>query len=515
MLFRQIARLTVVFSAISCLCCVARAQFSVVSCSHGETGVCRQANSCSQSDVQATVSASSSGGSGYASPTSFDGDGVYVPGGSCSWSSSVSWANKNINLIGSNPTISHSSNAFDVGVTNSGPSAAAFRISGFSFTGSTSGNLLNLNASSQGASTVSNVGTAWAGFFRVDNLTYNYSSSGNVFILYGPVFGLFDHLKGTTPNNHFEQANLLDSEYNAMHAGTYSLMEGEYVGRLLSAGPGSSSPGGLGSKFMDFIESSTFNCPGNYSGAISDSESGGQRMVFRHNTLNGTCFHYAHWTRGSEWDGDLFEIYNNTYNGGANGQFPMRFGAGTGVIFNNTITSYSDPTIHVDETRGAGGESSNGPFYDCNGSRAVDGNAGDSSAPGWPCAGQIGTACIGGNCTRSTMNSLPLLLWNNGAQSGCSGGGSCTNSVTVSVDGPMGSSNAASRSMTAYIKSTPHSVSGALNGAVDYCQGATEPTTCGIYKNAYVPYTYPHPLASSGTTAATPPPPTNLQGVVQ
>jgi hypothetical protein len=514
MLFRQNVRLAIISSVLSCFCCVARAQYSTVSCSHGETGTCRQASSCSQSDIQAAINASSSGGKGYASPTSFDGDGVYVPGGSCSWSSPVSWTNKNINLIGSNPTISHSSNAFAVGVSNSGPTAAAFRISGFTFTGSTGGNLLNLNSGGQGGA-VSNIGTAWAGFFRVDHLTYKYSSSGNVFILYGPVFGLFDHLNGSTNNNHFEQANLLDSEYDAMHAGNYSLMEGEYVGRILSAGPDSSSPGGLGSKYMDFIEDSTFNCSGNYSGAISDSESGGQRMVFRHNSLTGTCFHYAHWTRGSEWDGDLYEIYNNTYNGGANGQFPMRFGAGTGVIFNNTITSYSDPTVHVDETRGAGGESSNGPFYDCNGSRAVDGNAGDGNAPGWPCAGQVGTACIGGNCSRGSMNSVPLLVWNNGSQSGCSTGGSCTNSVTVNVDGPMGSGNSVARNMANYIKSTPHNVSGPLNGAVDYCQGASEPSSCGIYKNTYSPYTYPHPLTAGGTTAAVPPPPTNLQGVAQ
>lgn len=514
MLFRESARLAIISSVLACFCCVARAQYSTVSCSHGETGTCRQASSCNQSDVQAAINASSSGGKGYSSPTNFDGDGVYVPGGSCSWSSAVSWTNKNINLIGSNPTITHSSDAFDVGVSNSGDTAAAFRISGFTFGGSTGGNLLNLNSSGQGGA-VSNIGTAWAGFFRVDHITYKYSSSGNVFILYGPVFGLFDHLNGTTANNHFEQADLLDSEYNAMHVGTYSLLEGEYVARLLSAGPGSSSPGGLGSKYMDFIEDSTFNCPGNYSGAISDSESGGQRMVFRHNTLTGTCFHYAHWTRGQEWDGDLYEIYNNTYNGGANGQFPMRFGAGTGVIFNNTITSYSDPTVHVDETRGSGGESSNGPFYDCNGSRAIDGNAGDPNAPGWPCAGQIGSACVRGNCGRGSMNSLPLLVWNNGSQSGCSNSGSCTNSVTVNVDGSMGSSNAMSRTMTNYIKSTPHSVSGPLSGAVDFCQGATMPTSCGIYKNTYVPYTYPHPLASSGTTAGTPPPPTNLQGVVQ
>jgi hypothetical protein len=426
---------------------------------------------------------------------------VYVPAGSCSWSSSVSWSNKNINVIGSNPTITHSSSdAFDVATTNTGATGAAFHISGFSFTGSTSGNLLNINGGGYGAST-------WAGYFRVDHITYNYSSSGNVFIYYGPVFGLFDHINGTTANNHFEQANLTTGEYSATHAGTYTELQGEYGGRIL--------PAGLGTENAVYIEDSTFTCTGNYSGAISDSESGGQKLVFRHNTLTGTCFHYAHWTRGLEWDGDTYEIYNNSYNGGANGQFPMRFGAGTGVIFNNTFTNWSDPTIHVDETRGSGGESSNGPFYDCNGSRAVDGNAGDSNAPGWPCAGQIGFSCKAGNCARGGLDSVPLLVWNNGSQASCSTGGSCTNSVTVTVDGPMGSANTVTRPMANYIKSTPHSVSGTLNGAVDYCQGSTEPTTCGIYSNKYVPFTYPHPLDSSSTTAQSPAPPVNLQSQVQ
>jgi len=477
---------------------VMRAQSTTVSCTKGETGTCRQAKSCSQSDVQAAVNASSAGGKGYISPTSFDGDGIYVPGGTCSWSSSVSWSNKNINVIGANPTITNSGYAFTVTATNDGATAAAFHISGFNFTGSTSGGVLNINDSNPNQ-------TTWNGYFRVDHITYNYSSSGNVFIIYGPVWGLFDHITGSTPYNHFEQADFLNSEYSNTHGGSNSQLMGEYSGRIL--------PISLGTKDAIYVEDSTFTCLGNYSGALSDSESGGQRMVWRHNSSTGTCYHYAHWTRGTEYDGHKYEIYNNTYNGNGASDYSMRFGSGTGVIFNNTITGYGDPTIHVDETRGAGGEVSNGPYFDCNGTRALDGNAGDASAPGWPCAGQIGMACIGGSCTRSTMNSVPLLVWNNGSQSGCANGGSCTNSVTVKVDGPMGSYNSATRSMANYIKSTAHSAAGSpWNGAVDYCQGSTMPSACGTYTNKYVPYTYPHPLAAS--TTAVPSSPTNLKGTV-
>jgi hypothetical protein len=56
--------------------------------------------------------------------------------------------------------------------------------------------------------------------------------------------------------------------------------------------------------------------------------------------------------------------------------------------------------------------------------------------------------------------------------------------------------------MDAYISAVPHSVSGPLNGAVDYCQGTTTmPTTCGTYHNTYNGgYTYPNPLQGGGGT---------------
>lgn len=479
-------------------CCGANnGSYTCATCTHGETGQCRAVNTCNQSDVQNAVTDSSAGTTGYAGSNSFAGDGVYVPAGSCSWSSSVSWTNKNINLIGNSPTIKPSGDAFDVEVGKNGPTGAAFHISGFNFTGSPSGDIVNLNGGLPASL------TGWAGYFRIDHITANLTSSGNVFIIYGPVWGLFDHLNITTPNNIFEQANLITSEYNAVTSGTYSELEGEYGGRIL--------PEALGTENAIYIENSTFTETGNYSGAVTDSESGGERMVYRYNTCSGTCFHYAHWTRGSEWDGDKYEIYDNTYTGNANAQYAFRFGSGTGVIFNNTLTSYSDKTVHVDETRGCGGESTNPPYYSCDGTQALDGNAGDTNAPGWPCAGQIGTGCSAGSCTRSTMNSIPLLVWNNGTQSTCATGGNCTNAVTVLVDGSMGSNNSCTRTMSKYIKSTAHSVPGALNGAVDYCQGSTMPTSCGIYTNTYTPYTYPHPL--QGPTGG-PLPPMSPKGTV-
>jgi hypothetical protein len=355
----------------------AHAACTTTTCLNGETGACRLAASAGQADVQACVNLSAAGSTGVTTPNAFGGDAVYVPAGSSSWTSPVSWTNLNVLVMGGysagafggTTTITHTSNdAFDVSVSNTGATGAAWRISNFTFTGSTSGDLLNINVGNPNLS-------AWAGFFRVDHVTYNYSSSGNVFIIYGPVWGLFDHLNGTTTNNHFKQADFLNLEYNQTQAGNYSQFLGEYSGRLLAEQ--------FGTENADYIESSSFSCPGNYSGAISDSESGGQRMVFRYNTLTGTCYHYAHWTRNNEWDGHKYEIYNNSYNGGVNGAYPARFESGTGVIFNNTFVNYPNNNIYVDEPRGCGAETAPN-VNSCDGTSPVDGNAGDAGAPGWP-----------------------------------------------------------------------------------------------------------------------------------
>jgi hypothetical protein len=464
-------------------------QFSTVPCTHGETGTCRQATTCSQANVQAAVTASSAGTDGYISPSSSHGDSVYVPSGSCSWSSPVSWTDKNINVIGGvggTTTLTLSGDGFDVGVHggagNGTTTAAAFRISNLTISG---GHLLNINTSNPTM-------TAKAGYFRVDNITYSTSAGGNNVIVYGPVFGVFDLLNGTTSSsgNHFESALFLNSEY----PGTTTALMGETVARTF--------PIGLGDKDAIYVENSSFNCNGSFGfGALSDSESGPQRIVFRHNNVTGSCFHYAHWTRNGEWDGGRFESYNNVYSctaSGCSGGYPGRFNAGTGLIFNNQITGYGTNSWQIDEARGCGAQTG-GTAGTCSGSSIFDGNAGDASAPGWPCAGQIGTACIAGSCTRTTMNSVPIIAWNNGAQAGCATGGSCTNSLTFNVDGPPGGGSC-TRTMTNYIKSTAHSVSGALNGAVDYGSFASKPSSVGIYTGiaSYSPFIYPYPTTTDG-----------------
>lgn len=486
------------FITIFALTIPALAQFSTVSCTHGETGTCRQATTCSQANVQAAITASSAGTSGYVSPTSLHGDGVYIPAGSCSWGSPVSWLDKNIGVIGGvggTTTITASGDAFDVSVTgavgNGTTTSAAFRISNLTISG---GHPLNINTSNPNM-------TTFAGYFRFDNIIYNTSAGGNAVIIFGPVYGVFDHLNGTVNGgNHFEEAMFLNSEFPPSSA---HLM-GETVGRTFAIG--------LGDQNAVYIENSTFNCAGAFgSGAISDSESGPQRMVFRDNTVTGSCYHYAHWTRNGEWDGGRIELYNNNYTcggSGCSGGYPGRFDAGTGVIFNNTVTGYGTTSFQIDEARGCGAQTG-GNAGECAGSpptnSQIDVNAGDTNAPGWPCAGQVGTACIAGGCSRSGMTSVPFIMWNNGTQTGCSTGGSCTNSYSFNIDGPPGGGSC-TRSVTNYLKSTAHSLAGGLNGAIDFFSGASKPSLVGIYNGiaSYTPFTFPYPTTTSVSTVATP-----------
>ena len=101
------------------------------------------------------------------------------------------------------------------------------------------------------------------------------------------------------------------------------------------------------------------------------------------------------------------------------------------------------------------------------------------------------------------MDNVPLILWNNGTQLGCSTGGSCTNSIVLNVNDQDGdSSDVCTRPTSSYIKATAHTASVAkYNGAVDYCQGAAKPALCGTYANTYTPYTYPHPLQGGSSPA--------------
>jgi hypothetical protein len=249
-----------------------------------------------------------------------------------------------------------------------------------------------------------------------------------------------------------------------------------------------------------YIEDCTFT--GTSSGGIAaiDTARAGGRVVFRHNQLNRATL-YAHWTSDGNWNSMWWEVYANTFTwDGDTGYQPMRIqGGGTGLVYNNTVSGFSNNNITIGEDRLSRG---GGPLNQCSGSNSWDNNT-DGSAPGWPCLSQTGRDAgktMAQIQAGTKQASFPLYIWNNGPQAKCAnssaGGAACDNSMGVDALDP------------AYFKSTAHSTSGFGNGDIDWCKNSSQPSGCGTHTLTYTPYTYPHP-ARSGSAA--PNAPTNLR----
>jgi hypothetical protein len=263
-----------------------------------------------------------------------------------------------------------------------------------------------------------------------------------------------------------------------------------------------------------YIEDSTFVGTGSNGIAVLDTAYSGGRIVFRHNTLTNSIL-YSHWTNANTANSLWWEAYNNkstwTLGGGSGGMYPARMqGGGTGLIYNNTIVGFPSYFVVLGDGRLSDQGQSGAPNNYCNGTMSVDGNAGDASAPGWPCLAQTGRdagVSISQIIAGTKPGSFPMYLWNNGTQDACStGGAGCTNSLTINTYSPMAAS---------YIKSTPHVTSGFGNGDVDFSITASQPAGAGTHRLNYTPFTYPYPLLSNGMpnvsgggTTPPPPPPT-------
>jgi len=395
-----------------------------------------------------------------------DGNIVCVPAGTFTWDKTVGWTSKNIFVRGAGidkTTITRNGPySFYVGVADA--TKGHFRISGFTFTGTTTQAVVAY--SSEGL-----VSKA-SGLFRVDHNKFLYTSDERTGVdLRGVAYGLIDHNLFTW---HFGFAVHI-AAFNASDACTAEKPSGNWI---------NSQPLDLGTANAVYIEDNTITSTG-VPAAAYDTSAGGGRAVFRHNTVTGG-FYYSHWTRGCEIGGILHEIYNNAWIGNADygiatgAGYPIRLEAGTGVIFNNYATSFNTagsttPYVFVDDRRagGSGGEPL-APLLPCDGSHPWDGNI---EANGWPCLGQIGRGpgkSLAELIAGEQQPSVPLYLWNNGVESSCATGNACKDSWTVYAD------------PASHIKATPHS-----NGEVDYLLNGATP------KPGYAPYTYPHPLVTT------------------
>ena len=419
-----------------------------------------------------------------------DGDTVQIPSGTCTFTGSVTWSNKAIIVqgagIGVTNITSNSQAAFDVTVTTE----AGFRLTAMT---------INANAlNSEGAIEIDGQTMTGeiASRFRVDHILLNIDNGTGprMMFVHGPVYGLIDHLTfdyngGDTVNGISVYANMTsDTSYGG------STQNGSYACNNFAID--------LGGSTAVYVEDSTFTHAwgtGN-SGGINDLNYCA-RMVFRYNTVTGPWHLQTHSTRGTDRGGIRSEYYNNSFNGNNDGLYtgPMVLRGGTGVIFNNTMLNMANcwwcqqpKALLTDFQRvpNTGCTVSSPPLNTVTGSNPADGRI---EANGWPALDQPGW--VG---PQAAQTNVPIYLWNNGAQVGCSTGGACNgdwNDIYLNCEGD---GNVGAK-MEDFVKTTVHS-----NGAKDYCSGTTSmPGSCGTHTNTYVPYTYPHPLQGGADT--TPP----------
>ena len=277
------------------------------------------AASCSDSDVQSAVNRAASG------------DTVKIPGGTCTWTTQVSWnAPSNVTLIGagSQTTAGGGDVTVIVDGINRGSDVAAlsvatnasgtFRLSGITFRGSGSTSNFTDNGTVRISGTSSQVRLDHLHFDRIRRQAI--STSG----IYGVVdHSLFDMVSGT-----------LD---NAIRP------DGVFA---TSGDPEWAAPTSFGSSQFMYVEDSTFN-----NGIVNDCIDGG-RQVFRHNVFtNASTQTHPTGSQGRQRGCRAMEIYQNSFNGGACSPscFNAHFvSAGGLLIWGNTSgSSYQNfVTIH-------------------------------------------------------------------------------------------------------------------------------------------------------------------------
>ena len=419
---------------------------------------CWRAASCSQEDVQDAITNHAS-----------NGWTVQIPAGNCAWTSFVSFTDKNIAIIGAgigktNITANNVNKLFYIRPYAKG----AFRISGISFSGSNISSVFNIDA----AGATGDPQKGW----RFDHLSFDFNyTTTNIFVVQGVTWGLIDNciFTGSTAGHGI----LTTSAYRSGESSLTPPNSGYYAHSL---------PLNMGSDEAIYFEDNTVNF-GTTTGYISNEVYGGN-IVIRYNNITGTYIQ-NHSARGSDRGGVLYEIYNNTLTG-AGKIWPANLRSGTGVIFNNTVTSYSTNHFIIDNQRtclGGWGSTLDGR---CDGTNAYDGNT--SGEYGWPCVDQIGWVGDIGSQTN-----VPLYGWNNGSDATCATGGACNNAATIAVAGPESEciSDQPPSAYTVHLKTKgdafPHT-----GDVVDYINNGSTP------KPGYTPYTYPHPLrgANKGAT---------------
>jgi hypothetical protein len=296
------------------------------------------AASCSQAHVATAIAAATAG------------DTVLVPAGSCAWTTNVSLTSA-IHLRGAS--------AASTTISVSTPDTSVIYIS----TDNAEVSHLTLSG---GARIQVSSGNDW----RIHDMVFT-NASASFTALFVRSTSTTSQSRGLIDSSTFTNGRVLVHGYPGVGTGD------------LTGTTHWSSALGLGTNEAIYIEDNTFTFTEFYN--VFDCEYSG-RIVFRHNTVTDSYLE-THSVQGHIRACRKWEVYENTIQQVTDSVYrPMFFRAGTGVIYNNTVTgTYGVGTIHFDNVRtftDIGGE-----VGQCDGTSDWDGN---SDASGWPCRDQIG-----------------------------------------------------------------------------------------------------------------------------
>jgi hypothetical protein len=406
---------------------------------------------------------------------SSSGDIVSISAGSCTCNRLSNMQNKNIKIMGagSGSTIITADQGWWDGsnsyIEYTGSASPQFRITGLTLQSTTFASPILWVYADQS--------TTWRGAYLIDNCVFDFPSNGadGTLTFFGMIWGILSNCTITT---NFESATIYSPYATSEIGSTIDDLKGAAHAAMAF------TPGGL---YQNYIEGCAFTGTSGSGAASIDTAYHGVRMVFRHNTVTNGAL-YSHWTSGNHWNQLWWEVYNNTFSCPTSTAPARLQGGGTGLIYNNTFTNCTGTNyINIGERRLAIDDGA--PLNLCDGTHDWDG-PGDTSAPGWPCLGQIGRDAgktMAQIRAGTRQGSFPLYLWNNGPQAKCSdpsaGGSACDNSFTANntEDGN-------------YFKSTTHT-----NGDVDWSKTASQPSGAGTHTLTYTAAAYPHPCTQNFT----------------
>jgi hypothetical protein len=427
------------------------------------------AASCASADVQSAINVASSG------------DTVAVPGGNCTWNSTVSISNKKLTLQGAGIDLTN--------ITDNGSGGAALSIdaSAANFVALTGFTFIKGADHPQGMIQVG--GAAAEVAFRIHHLRLWVASSGSRGIYVDTVFGLIDHVTFdvTAPSGSIQMTSL---------AGSSEGTDGGFTPWT--------RPLTLGTANAVYIEDNSYNygstdedCIDAYSGA---------RFVIRHNTFLNAHIGFHGTDTGGSRGPVSHEVYDNTFTNNTASTFESgRVRGGTGVWFNNTY----------------GG--SHGSWY---GLSLMVYRACFVGPYGWgACDGtnwQLGSTNLVSQASRTASINGGVKFCSNApetlctADANCGGSGTCSRFLDGSGTGGYACRDQPGRGpgqVLAPIYAWNNSGGGVLGaensgsscgiGLSNYLQSGRDYVN-GTPMPGYSPYVYPHPLQGGGGSTSSP-----------